>query len=94
MAARLQNKFQAEGDALAMLAHPNIVQVYDLGVVGTDYYIAMEFVDGPDLNSLLHALRVRNGSVPMGGALEIAQVSPKAWKPLGLVLFQDPGWGT
>ncbi|MCK6546045.1 protein kinase, partial [Myxococcota bacterium] len=31
------------------LKHPNIVEVYDLGEIDTQYFIAMEYVDGRDL---------------------------------------------
>ncbi len=35
------------------LGHPNIAQIHDLGQVDGRYYIAMEFVDGPDLFNLM-----------------------------------------
>jgi serine/threonine protein kinase len=35
------------------LTHPNIVQVFDFGRVDESYYIAMEYVDGLDLKSLV-----------------------------------------
>ncbi len=41
--------FINEAKVSVSLNHANIVQVYDLGVVGTDYYIAMEYIHGPDL---------------------------------------------
>jgi len=41
--------FINEAKVSVSLNHGNIVQVYDLGVVGTDYYIAMEYVHGADL---------------------------------------------
>ena len=41
--------FINEAKVSVSLSHANIVQVYDLGVVGTDYYIAMEYVHGADL---------------------------------------------
>src|SRR5262245_4494819 len=36
-----------EAQALAKLSHPNVVAVYDVGTVGEQVWIAMEFVDGP-----------------------------------------------
>ena len=36
------------------LTHPNIVQVFDFGRVDSDYFIAMEYVEGVDLRSFLH----------------------------------------
>jgi serine/threonine-protein kinase len=42
-----------EGVALARLSHPNVVAVYDLEDVPEGAYIAMEYVDGPNLETLL-----------------------------------------
>ena len=41
--------FVNEAKVSVSLNHANIIQVYDLGVVGSDYYIAMEYIHGPDL---------------------------------------------
>lgn len=38
--------FLGEARLAAQLTHPNVVHIYDFGKVGTDYFIAMEFVDG------------------------------------------------
>ncbi|HEX4416681.1 MAG TPA: protein kinase [Kofleriaceae bacterium] len=38
--------FLSEARLAAQLTHPNIVHIYDFGKVETDYFIAMEFVDG------------------------------------------------
>lgn len=43
----------AEAKTAVVLAHPNIVAIYDLGLDGDDYFIAMEYVPGRDLASLL-----------------------------------------
>jgi serine/threonine-protein kinase len=47
-------RFQREARATTLLNHPNIVSVYDLGQTpeGT-LYIAMEYVDGPSLRSVI-----------------------------------------
>src|SRR5215831_13194341 len=51
-------RFQREARAATALNHPNIVSVYDLGQTpdGT-LYIAMEYIDGPSLKSLMQAGR-------------------------------------
>ena len=41
--------FVEEAKLCVSLHHPNIVQVYDLGLFDGQYYIAMEYVDGRDL---------------------------------------------
>ena len=51
--------FVAEAKMVAGLSHPNIVQIFDLGKIGDSYYIAMEFVDGRDLRSILTETRRR-----------------------------------
>jgi tetratricopeptide (TPR) repeat protein/predicted Ser/Thr protein kinase len=42
-----------EAQALARLAHPNVVEIYDVGAHGNRVYLAMELVDGPTLGSWL-----------------------------------------
>jgi serine/threonine-protein kinase len=46
--------FTGEADIGRCLDHPNIVRLYDAGVVDDIYYIAMEWVDGQDLASILY----------------------------------------
>ncbi|MEQ1565901.1 MAG: protein kinase [Myxococcota bacterium] len=44
-------RFTREYRALARMDHPNIVHVYEAGVHGGYPWIAMEYVDGPDLDT-------------------------------------------
>lgn len=46
-------RFKNEAQAAGRLNHPNIVTVYDYGEDSDSAYIAMEFVDGTPLNTLL-----------------------------------------
>lgn len=55
--------FIDEAKLAAQLTHPNIVQIFDLGKASGFYYIAMEYVDGKDLRSLLR--KVREFKLPM-----------------------------
>src|SRR5215831_11166526 len=45
--------FHAEAKIALNLTHPNIVQVFDYGLVGDTYFLAIEYVDGMDLLRLL-----------------------------------------
>ncbi|HWN41321.1 MAG TPA: protein kinase, partial [Thermoanaerobaculia bacterium] len=64
--------FIDEAKLAAQLSHPNIVHIYDLGKIGRDYYIAMEYVEGKDLRSLMNAGRRKGVQMPLGLALFIA----------------------
>jgi serine/threonine protein kinase len=48
------NRFRHEALAAASLAHPAIVDVYDVGQEGSIHYIVMEYVDGFNLKALLN----------------------------------------
>ncbi len=43
-----------EAKLSVLLSHTNIVQVYDLGKVGDDYFISMEFINGINLREALN----------------------------------------
>ncbi|MCE9625930.1 MAG: serine/threonine protein kinase [Deltaproteobacteria bacterium] len=43
-----------EAKLSVLLSHTNIVQVYDLGKVGDDYFISMEFINGINLREVLN----------------------------------------
>jgi serine/threonine-protein kinase len=49
------NMFVTEAKVAAMLSHPNIVQVYDFGKIGDQYFLALEYVEGRSLHELLQA---------------------------------------
>ncbi len=51
----LRTRFLREAQAAASLQHPNVVSIYDLGEVDGHLYIAMEFVQGADLEALMQA---------------------------------------
>lgn len=53
--------FIDEARIAARLQHPNIVQLYDLGVVDSSFFIAMEYVKGIDLRRLCE-LGVKKGN--------------------------------
>lgn len=51
--------FIDEARIASLLHHPNIVQLYDLGEVDGEWYLAMEHVQGLNLNRALHSLTSR-----------------------------------
>jgi eukaryotic-like serine/threonine-protein kinase len=65
--------FCNEARICALLHHPNIVEVYDFGQIGTAYFMAMEYLRGRDLAAVMRALRVRHGSVPPAVAAHVAR---------------------
>ena len=48
-------RFHREAQAAAALDHPNIVRIYDVDSDGDVHFIAMEFIDGQDLQSRISA---------------------------------------
>jgi serine/threonine protein kinase len=57
--------FIDEAKMVAGLTHPNIVQIFDLGKIERSYYIAMEYVHGRDLRTILRRAREREVAVPL-----------------------------
>ncbi len=47
------SRFRQEAMSAAKLSHPNIVNLYDVGVENNEYYIVMEYVDGPTLKDII-----------------------------------------
>jgi serine/threonine protein kinase len=63
--------FLAEARTGAILNHPNIAGLYDLGKLDDHYFMAMEFVDGISVSEIMaRAARLRK-PVPLGAALRI-----------------------
>ena len=48
---RAKARVLAEAQAMARLAHPNVIAIHDLVEIGDEQLIAMELVDGPDLDA-------------------------------------------
>ncbi|HEX3765805.1 MAG TPA: serine/threonine-protein kinase [Kofleriaceae bacterium] len=72
--ARIQravDHFLDEARLAARIHHPNVVAIQDLGKIGTDYVIVMEYVEGVDLERLLMSARAGQRPVPIAIALGI-----------------------
>ena len=63
--------FVREAKISSLLHHPNIVQVFDLGRVAEDHYIAMEHIHGRDLTRTLRRLRAKQQSLPLAVAIYV-----------------------
>ena len=55
-----RRRFHAEGQAVGMLSHPNIVSVYDVSSVDGVDYIVMELVEGITLKQYMERKGVLN----------------------------------
>lgn len=88
--------FASEADLTRFLDHPNIVKVYEVGVLDEIYFIAMELVDGRDLGQVLRRCKQREIPLPIDFAVFVARSLLEALayahaahdpqgKPLGLV---------
>jgi len=60
-----------EAKLSVMLDHPNVVDVMDLGSVDSTYYIAMAFVDGFDLKTLMNRVEEKGRKIPLDVACYI-----------------------
>ncbi len=63
--------FIREAKISALLSHPNIVSVYELGKVGQDHYIAMELIHGRDLTRSVRRRRAMGLALPLPVAVYV-----------------------
>lgn len=62
------SRFRHEAQAAAMLTHPNIVDVYDVGQDGDVHYLVMEYVEGTNLKTII----TREAPLPIARAVDLA----------------------
>ena len=60
-----QNNFIGEARLVADLVHTNIVQTYHLGMIGGQYFMVMEYVNGVNLEQLLERHVALGKSIPV-----------------------------
>jgi serine/threonine protein kinase len=65
--------FLDEAKLAASLDHPNIAQVYDIGMVDGSYFFAMEHLHGQDVRSILHRSWRIGERLPIEHAVQIAR---------------------
>ena len=66
-------RFHAEGEAVAMLSHANIVQVYDVSSTDSANFIVMELVNGISLRQYMERKGVLNWKETLHFAMQIAK---------------------
>jgi len=64
--------FIDEAKLAAQLNHNNIIHIYDLGKIQSSYYIAMEYIDGHDLKTILKRGEERDTAMTVETALFVA----------------------
>ena len=91
-------KFKEEAQAAAGLAHPNIVNVYDVGDEKGIYYIVMELVEGITLKSYIERkgyLTVKEATsiaIQVSAGLEVAhnnQIVHRDIKPQNIIISRE-----
>ncbi len=100
---RAQQLFAREVQAAAQLTHPNIVMAFDANENEGRHYLAMEYVDGPNLERYVK----KHGALPVGLACEIIFQAANGLqhahekgmvhrdiKPANLLIHQEPGTET
>lgn len=67
----LVKAFIDEAKVAAFLSHPNIVQIYDFGLLENSYFIAMEYLFGKDLRHIFQKAREKEAPLSLEHALYI-----------------------
>lgn len=93
-------RFFREVEVISQLAHPAIVHAYDAGMVGSIYFLSMEYVEGTDLDRLVK----EKGRLPVAQACDCIRQAAlglqhaherglvhRDIKPSNLLLTQAPG---
>jgi serine/threonine protein kinase len=68
-----RERFLQEARVAARLDHPSIVQVYDFGQDNNLLYIVMEYIAGPNLESMLRDMRAQNKWIVLSEAVELVR---------------------
>jgi len=93
----LQRRLQREAQAMAKLAHPNVVAVHDVGTYAGRVFVAMEYVDGSNLRQWLRAaprgwMEIRDVFVQAARGLQAAHevgLVHRDFKPDNVLIGKD-----
>jgi serine/threonine protein kinase len=89
--------FLSEAKLAAQLNHPNIVQIFDFGEADDAYFLAMEYIDGPNLRVLLKRASQQGMTLPPALCARLVSAAceglafahdfadPNTGEPLGLI---------
>ncbi|HEX7839329.1 MAG TPA: serine/threonine-protein kinase, partial [Kofleriaceae bacterium] len=67
------SRFVDEAQVAIKLQHVNVAQVFEVGRVGNEYFLALEYIEGRDLRRTLAVLGHRRQRMPVDLALFIAR---------------------
>jgi serine/threonine protein kinase len=65
--------FIREAKLAALLQHPNICRIFRLGRAGARYFIAMEYIEGRDMRTILARCHAASAPPPIGVVLSLLQ---------------------
>jgi serine/threonine-protein kinase len=83
--------FLGEAKLAAQLEHPNVVQIFDFGEAEGTFYLAMEYIDGPNLRILSKRARAAGVALPPAAC---AKIIASACEGLAYAHdFMDPATG-
>lgn len=96
-------RFHREAKALGKVKHPNIAEIIDSGESQGHCWLAMEFIDGPSLMSLLKDYRVLPEAYALRLARQVAEGLGHVWatahlvhrdlKPENILVIRNRGGG-
>jgi serine/threonine-protein kinase len=71
-------RFLDEGRLVAQLSHGNLVPIFDIGLFQGQYFLAMEHVDGVDLDALMRQQTLDDRDFPLVAAIHVFNMVARA----------------